>query len=54
MKKVTAKKWQLVFAYDCNAGKRGEVYSRHSTYELAEKACKRSGYNDYLRIEAIN
>jgi len=33
-------KYYVVLAYECWAGQRGELMSRHTTYELAERAAK--------------
>ena len=44
------KKWLVIINYDCRLGESGEIVSRHSTIELAEKASKRTGYDSFLCI----
>jgi len=43
-------RYLLVFSYDSGSYENGDVLSTHSTYELAQKASKKSGYNTFLRI----
>lgn len=45
--------WYLVFSYDVNFRKRGEIFSRHKTYESAAKALKKNGYHYFLSIKEI-
>ena len=45
--------WSVVINYSCNLGDRGEVVSRHTSYELAAAALRRSIYADHLRLDEI-
>jgi len=51
MKKYTH---TVVIAYECRLGKRGDIVSKHSSYELARTAAKRSGFDSFLAIREIN
>ena len=52
MKELNEKyQWYAVFAYDCGANKKGEIYSRHTTYELARASAKKSGMDDHIAIK---
>lgn len=35
-------------------GEIGDIVSRHTSQELAEKAARKSGYDEFLKIEEIN
>lgn len=52
-KHVTIYQWTVVYAYDVNGHRRGEIYSRHTRYELARKAARRSGIDSFLEIKYI-
>jgi len=48
------KKWAVVARYEHNGIERNEVISRHKTYELAEGALKREGYETFRGIREID
>jgi len=48
------KKYAIVASFAHNSYLRNEVISRHSTYELAEKAIKRGPYPTFRGIREID
>ena len=51
---MTTKRYAVVVQYQCGIGDKGDVISRHKTYELARAASKRTGYDSFLAIREIN
>lgn len=45
-------KYHVVVQYSCSLGEKGDVVSRHNTYENAVKASRRSGWDSFLKIES--
>lgn len=46
----TNRPWLVVFEYGTGSHEQGEVLSRHSTYELANKAARKSAYDSFLSV----
>lgn len=49
-KHVTKYPWLLMYAYDKDDKSKGIIYSRHTRYDLAEKAARKSGICSFLKI----
>lgn len=47
------KKWAVKVAYEFQGKKRNQTISRHSRYDLAVKAAKKTGFDSFLKIEEI-
>jgi hypothetical protein len=53
--KITAQHRYAVVAAYAHAGfERGDIISRHSTYELARKAARRSGYDSFRGVRNLD
>lgn len=46
-------KFATVFDYATSRYERGDIFSRHRTYEAARKAAKRSGWDSFLSIREL-
>ena len=42
--------WVVVVQYDCRLGEKGEMVSKHKTYDAARKAAKKTGFDEFLAI----
>jgi len=53
----TGKEWAVIAAYNHIANgvelQAGDFISAHKTYELARRACKRSGFNSFRRVRNL-
>jgi hypothetical protein len=47
-------KWIVIVNYDCELGRRNDPISLHTTYNLARKSAKRTGYDTFLCIYSID
>ena len=47
-------KWVLIASYDHCAYRRGDVISKHTAYELAHAALKRSGHETMREIRNVD
>lgn len=39
--------------YDCRLGNRGDIISRHKSYDAAAKAVRKNGFASFLEIKDI-
>jgi hypothetical protein len=47
-------RYAVVVSYACRLGERGTVLSRHITYTAARISARRSGFDEFLRIDDIH